>query len=163
MVYKLETIEHYFYNIITQKYYMVENGLSLSIKQQKLILFLTSLIKSDKDYPYKHNPLEYEFEACDYYSLLGIDYSSDSENYLHDICETLQSLYDKRVTVTITKGITIYISLIDGVEFNSLNSIVKVNFNPSLAPSLFKVIENIGREELLISFLKLNIKQESSN
>lgn len=118
----------------------------LTLTEQKTINFLVSLIKPQKNCT-DIQPLEYEFEIQDYCKICGIDYSN-GKNY-KTVRNTLKSLRDKSVIVTLADGTETSVSWLNKFWSNKGRGWAKIRFDEDIAPYLFELCNNTTRYELL--------------
>lgn len=118
----------------------------LSLVEQKTINFLISLIKPKKN-DFDIQPLEYEFEIQNYCKICGIDYNQGT-NYKM-VRDTLKSLRDKSVIMTLPDGTDTSVSWINKFWSNKGSGRAKIRFDEDIAPYLFDLLENTTRFELL--------------
>lgn len=118
----------------------------LTLTEQKTINFLVSLIKPQKDCT-DIQPLEYEFEIMDYCKICGIDYKQ-GKNYKM-VRDTLKSLRDKSVIVTLADGTETSVSWLNKFWSNKGRGWAKIRFDEDIAPYLFEICNNTTRYELL--------------
>lgn len=118
----------------------------LTLTEQKTINFLVSLIKPKKDCT-DSEPLEYGFEIMDYCKICGIDYQQ-GKNYT-TVRNTLKSLRDKSVVVTLADGTETSVSWLNKFWSNKRSGWVKIRFDEDIAPYLFEICNNTTRYELL--------------
>lgn len=116
----------------------------LSLVEQKTINFLISLIKPQKD-GIDIQSLEYEFEIQQYCKICGIDYNQGT-NYKM-VRDTLKSLRDKSVIVTLADGTNTSVSWLN--KFWCRRGWAKIRFDEDMAPYLFEQCNNTTRFELL--------------
>lgn len=127
---------------------------SLSVVEQKTIDFLVSLIKPKVD-PSDIQPLEYEFDIQTYCKICGIDYEN-GKNYKM-VRDTLKSLRDKSMILTLPTGTQTSVSWIQKFWSNKGSGKAKVRFDEDIVPYLFEICENTTRFELL-NVLPMNSK-----
>lgn len=118
----------------------------LTLVEQKTINFLVSLIKPQKDCT-DIQSLEYEFEIQQYCKICGIDYSNGT-NYKM-VRDTLKSLRDKSVIVTLADGTDTSVSWLNKFWSNKGRGWAKIRFDEDIAPYLFELCNNTTRYELL--------------
>lgn len=118
----------------------------LSLVEQKTINFLVSLIKPKKDCT-DLQPLEYTFEISQYCKICGIDYAN-GKNY-KQVRDTLKSLRDKSVIVTLSNGMETSVSWLNKFWSNKGTGQAKIRFDEDMAPYLFELCNNTTRYELL--------------
>lgn len=118
----------------------------LSVTEQKTVAFLVSLIKPRENI-LDVQPLEYEFEIQDYCRICGIDYSQ-GKNYKM-VRDTLKSLRDKSVNVTLPNGTDTCVSWINKYWSSKGSGKAKIRFDEDMAPYLLELCENTTRYELL--------------
>lgn len=119
---------------------------SLSLVEQKTVNFLVSLIKPKLNLT-DIQPLEYEFDIQAYCKICGIDYDS-GKNYKM-VRDTLKSLRDKSMILTLPNGTETSVSWVQKFWSNKGSGKAKVRFDEDIAPYLFEICENTTRFELL--------------
>lgn len=120
---------------------------SLSLVEQKTINFLISLVKPKNSYATHIQPFEYEFQIQDYCKICGIDYQN-GKNYKM-VRDTLKSLRDKSVVMTLPDGTETSVSWIQKFWSNKGNGKVKIRFDEDISPYIFNLYDNTTRFELL--------------
>lgn len=129
-------------NDIVQK-----SKISLSAVELKTVNFLVSLIKPKEAYPDQVQPLEYEFEIQDYCKICNIDYNQ-GKNY-QMVRDTLKSLRDKSVNVTLPNGTDTPVSWVNKYWSNKGSGKARIRFDDDMAPYLFDLDKNTTRFQLL--------------
>lgn len=120
---------------------------NLSLVEQKTINYLVSLIKPADKCPDGKQPIEYEFEIIDYCKTCGIDYDN-GKNYI-TVKNTLKSLRDKSVYMSVPGGGEVTVSWLIKVFTNKRTGRARIWFDPELTPYIFELRENTTRFELL--------------
>ena len=144
---KIKTLESQCYKVVKHNDIIQKSKFRLSAPEQKTVAFLVSLIKPKEEYPNGIQPIDYEFEIQDYCKVCGIDYKS-GENYKM-VRETLKSLRNKSVDVTLPNGTDTSISWINKYWSNKGTGKAKIRFDEDMAPFIFDVRDRTTRYELL--------------
>lgn len=113
---------------------------SLSLQQQRIVLFLISLI-SDGDYAFK----EYEFDLNDFCMLCGIDYRN-GKNHIN-LKNALQAISDKSVWVDIDGEETL-VRWLEKPKINRKTRRIKVRLDSDMMPYLLQLRRNFTMYEL---------------
>lgn len=113
---------------------------SLSLQQQRIVLFLISLI-SDGDYAFK----EYEFDLNDFCRLCGIDYRN-GKNHIN-LKNALQAISDKSVWVDIDGEETL-VRWLEKPKINRKTRRIKVRLDSDMMPYLLQLRRNFTKYEL---------------
>lgn len=113
---------------------------SLSLQQQRIVLFLISLI-SEGDYSFK----EYEFDLNDFCMLCGIDYKN-GKNHIN-LKNALQAISDKSVWVDIDGEETL-VRWLEKPKINRKTRRIKVRLDSDMMPFLLQLRRNFTSYEL---------------
>lgn len=144
---KIKTLESQHYKVVKHNDIIQKSKYKLSVTEQKTVAFMVSLIKPKEEYPNQIQPIEYEFEIQDYCKVCDIDYDS-GKNY-KTVRDTLKSLRDKSVNVTLPDGTDTCVSWINKYWSNKGTGKAKIRFDEDMAPYIFNVRESTTRYELL--------------
>jgi plasmid replication initiation protein len=114
----------------------------LSLQEQKIILYLISKIKP-KDMHLK----EHVFEIADFCNVCGIDAGSGT-NY-KNIKQTLKSLRDRSVWITLDDGSETTLAWIDKITISHCSGAVSIKIDEMMKPYLLQLQDNYTQYELL--------------
>lgn len=135
------------YKVVKHNDIIQKSRFKLSTVEQKTVAFLVSLIKPKEEYPNGIQPIEYEFEIQDYCKVCGIDYKQGN-NYKM-VRDTLKSLRDKSVIVTLPNGTDTPVSWITKFWSNKGNGKAKIRFDDDMAPYIFDLCDRRTQFDLL--------------
>lgn len=121
---------------------------SLTLTEQRIILYLISKIK-----PNDRDLLEYEFNIKDFCEVCGIDYI----NNLSQLKETIKSLRDKSIWITLPNGAETLVSWIEKPYLYQNSGNIKIRLDRDMIPYLLQLKENFTKYEL-IAILALKSK-----
>lgn len=144
---KIKTLESQNYKVVKHNDIIQKSKYKLSAAEQKTVAFLVSLIKPKEEYTNQIQPIEYEFEIQDYCKICDIDYANGT-NYKM-VRDTLKSLRDKSINVTLPNGTDTCVSWINKYWSNKGTGKAKIRFDEDMAPYIFDVSERTTRYELL--------------
>ena len=122
-------------NLITKSRY------SLSLQQQKVLLFLISQIKPEDDY----NTI-YELKISDFSTVCG--YVEDSGYYYQSIKDDIKKLRDLSFWIEVDKDKEILLSWLNMVELNKNSGTIRISFHYSVSPYLFALREQYTQYNL---------------
>lgn len=115
---------------------------SLSIQQQKIVLYLISQISiSDTDFKL------YEFNIVDFCKICGIDYDN-GKNY-RDIKAAIKDIADKSVWVKLDGGRETLVRWIEKPYINQKSGIIQIRLDNDMKPFLLQLQRDFTRYELL--------------
>jgi len=114
----------------------------LTLQEQKIILYLISLIKPSDD-----NFLYQDFSIAEFCKICGIDYGN-GKNY-KNVKEAIKTLSDKSVWLTNSFGTEMLIRWINKAWINKKSGIVKLRLDDDLSPYLLQLRERFTCYELL--------------
>lgn len=143
---RIEVLESRNNKIVKHNDLVQKSRFSLSLTEQKTVNFLISLIKPKKNICDVQS-LEYNFDIQTYCKICGIDYANGT-NYKM-VRDTLKSLRDKSVIMTLPDGTETSVSWVQKFWSNKGTGRAKVRFDEDIAPYLFELCENTTRFELL--------------
>lgn len=143
----IKILERRCYKVVKHNDIIQKTKFKMSAIEQKTVAFLISLIKPKEFYSDGKQPLEYEFDIKDYCKICGIDYEG-GKNY-RTVRETLKSLRDRSINVTLPDGADTSISWINKYWTHKGTGRAKIRFDDDMAPYLFELRENTTRYELL--------------
>lgn len=112
---------------------------TLSVQQQKIILYLISKIK-----PIDEDLIEYEFDLLDLCDLCGIEHHG--QNY-KNFKDSIQKLHDSSFWIE-TETEDILISWVNFVRINRQTNTVQLRLDPKLKPFLLQLKEQFTAYEL---------------
>lgn len=144
---QIKVLESQKYKVVKHNDIVQKSRFTLTLTEQKTVNFLVSLIKPKEEYPNQIQPLEYEFEIQDYCKICDIDYCA-GKNYKM-VRDTLKSLRDKSMIVTLPDGTDTTVSWVAKAWTNKGSGKAKVRFDEDIAPYLFDLCNNTTRFELL--------------
>lgn len=121
---------------------------SLTLKEQRIVLYLISKIK-----PKDTDLLEYDFNIKDFCEVCGIDYI----NNLTQLKETIKSLRDKSIWITLPDGAETTVSWIEKPYLYKNSGNLKIRLDRDMMPYLLQLKENFTQYEL-IAILALKSK-----
>lgn len=127
---------------------------SLSVKEEKTLEFLISLIKPPTNEA-EIQPLEYEFEIQDFCKICGID-ENNGNNYIRTK-QTLKSLSDKSFWLKEEDGSEVLVRWLIKVKTNKKSGKAIIEFDRDLIPYLLNLGSNTTRFQL-INILPLESK-----
>lgn len=115
---------------------------SLSLQQQKIILYLISQIQP-RDEEFK----QYEFSIPDFCKTCGIDDTS-GKNY-KSLKQALKDIRDKSLWITLPDGRETIVSWIEKAYINSKSGTVQVKLDEDMKPFLLQLKSNFTQYELI--------------
>ncbi len=115
---------------------------SLSIQQQKVVLYLISQIT-----PYDDDFKLYEFSIPEFCKVCGIDYDN-GKNYIN-LRDTIKEIADKSVWITLDNGEQTLLRWIERPYINEGTGIIRVKLDEFMKPYLLQLKENFTQYELL--------------
>lgn len=114
---------------------------SLTVQQQKIILYLISKIKyGDADFT------EYEFDIKTFCRVCGL--YDDSGKYYTELKKQVKSIRDKSIWMEVTEGEEILISWLEGVRISCNSGKIRIRFNEDMKPFLFQLKNNFTKYEI---------------
>lgn len=133
-----------------------QSRFSLSVEQQRIVLYLISQIQ-----PWDDDFKLYEFDVADFCKIIGIDYSNN--NNLEYLQSTIQTLADKSLWIKIGEGKTALVRWIDKAIFdnsiNAKNGKLQLRLDQDMKPFLLQLKKNYTKYEL---FWTLGFKSKYS-
>jgi len=115
---------------------------SLTLQEQKIILYLISKIKPD-DEDFIHQV----FSVVEFCKVCGIDYDSGG-NY-KAVKDTIRALSDKSVWLTLETGTETLVRWINKAWINKMSGIVKLRLDDDMRPYLLQLKQRFTQYELL--------------
>lgn len=117
---------------------------SLSLQQQKIILYLISQI-SPQDEEFK----QYEFSIPEFCRVCGIETES-GKNY-SDLKSAIKDIRDKSIWVTMPDGLESLIAWIEKAKINPGSGSVTIRLDDDMKPFLLQLRENYTQYELIFT------------
>lgn len=114
---------------------------SLSLQEQKVILYLISQIKPD-DEDFIHR----DFSISDFCKVCGIDYDN-GKNY-KNVKDTIKGLRDKSVWVTLDSGVETTVSWINKAWIEENSGLIKMRLDDDMKPYLLQLRARFTQYEL---------------
>ena len=115
---------------------------SLSIQQQKIVLFLISQVSQfDTDFRL------YEFSIVDFCKVCGMDYES-GQNY-KNIKDAIQDIANKSIWVQLNEDEETLLRWIEKPYINKKSGTIKIRLDEDMKPFLLQLKENFTQYELL--------------
>lgn len=139
---KNEITEAQNYRVVKSNDLIQKSRFSLSLQEQKIILYLISKIKPEDMELYEHS-----FDIRDFCHVCGLDYDN-GKNY-KNIKDTLKTLRDKSIWVEIEKGTETTLAWISSVSITKKSGIVKIKLDDMMKPYLIQLQEKFTQFELL--------------
>ena len=115
---------------------------SLSLQQQKIILYLISQIT-----PYDEDFKVFEFSHIEFCKACGID-DKNGKNY-RNVKNTIRALQEETIQIDLANGCNTTVSWIESPEINSGSGTIRVRFCKDLKPFLLQMRENFTSYELI--------------
>jgi plasmid replication initiation protein len=114
----------------------------MDLQEQKIILYMISRIKpNDKDFK------EQVFSVAEFCRVCGLD-SDSGGNYAY-IKNTLKTLRDRSVWVTLDDGSETTLAWVNSVTINKQSGFIKLTLDEKMKPYLLELKENFTRYELV--------------
>ena len=139
---KPEITEAQSYKVVKSNDLIQKSRFSLSLQEQKIILYLISKIKPE-DMELK----EYNFEIMDFCRVCGLD-DSNGANYKY-IKQTLKDLRDKSIWVEMEDSTETTLAWIDKVTMAKRSGTVRIKLDDMMKPYLIQLQERFTQFELL--------------
>lgn len=130
------------YKIIKSNDLIQQSRFSLSLQEQKIILYLISKIK-----PEDMDLEEYEFQIQDFCFICGLD-KNNGANYKY-IKQTLKGLRDKSIWITRNDGAQVTLGWISKVVINPGSGNVLIKLDDDMKPYLVQLQKRYTSYELL--------------
>jgi len=130
------------YKIIKSNDLIQQSRFSLSLQEQRVILYLISKIK-----PEDTKLTDYEFKIQDFCTLCGID-NANGANYKY-IKQTLKGLRDKSIWLTRSDGAQVTLGWVSKVTINPGSGTVIIKLDDDMKPYLLQLKERFTSYELL--------------
>lgn len=130
-----------FMKVVKANELIQQSRFSLTMQEQKIILYLISKIKP-KDMEFK----EHTFDIGEFCDVCGLD-STNGANYVY-MKQTLKNLRDKSIWVTLPDGAETVIAWIDGVTMRKNDGEVDIKINDKMKPYLLQLQNNFTQYEL---------------
>lgn len=129
------------YSLVVKSNEMIrKNRYSLSLTEQRIILYLISRIK-----PTDTELFEYEFDIKDFCEVCGIDYI----NNLTQLKETIKALRDKSFWLKLPNGVETTCGWINKATLIENSGIGKIELDKDLVPYLLQLRDNFTKYELI--------------
>ena len=120
------------YFVVKDNQLITKSRYSLSLQQQKILLYFISRIK-----PTDEEGSMYEIEIKDFIKVCG--YYDENGAYYPLIKKDVKELADTSSWIEIEKGKEILFRWIDRAEINKQKGLIRVSFHSSVAPYLFEL------------------------
>ena len=130
------------YKVVKSNDLIQKSRFNLSLQEQKIILYLISKVK-----PEDTELKEYIFEIRDFCKICGLE--TDSGKNYKDIKQTLKSLRDKSIWITLEDGSETTLSWIDKITINKNNGSIKIKIDDMMKPYLIHLQRHFTSYELL--------------
>jgi len=130
------------YKVVKANDLIQKSRFNLKVQEQKILLYLISKIKPD-DIELK----EHTFKIQDFCVVCGLDYDNGA-NYNY-IKQTLKSLRDKSIWVTLENGSETTLAWLDYVTIEKNNGTVKIKIYDRMKPYLLHLKERYTQYEIL--------------
>lgn len=130
------------YKVVKSNDLIQKSRFNLSLQEQKIILYLISKVK-----PEDTELKEYIFEIRDFCKICGLEMDS-GKNY-KDIKQTLKSLRDKSIWITLEDGSETTLSWIDKITINKNSGSIKIKIDDMMKPYLIHLQKHFTSYELL--------------
>lgn len=115
---------------------------SLSLQQQKIILYLIAQIKeTDEDFQF------YDFDIREFCATCGLDF--DSGNNYAEIKQQVQDIRDKSIWITTPDGSETTVSWIEKARINKGNGTIQIRLDNDMKPYLLQLKSNFTKYELV--------------
>lgn len=114
---------------------------SLTVQQQRVILYLISKIGPDDD-----DFREHEFDIKDFCQVCGI-YDESGKHYA-ELKRQVKAIRDKSMWIEISEGEETLLSWIDGARISRNSGKIKVRLNEDMKPYLLQLRENFTKYEI---------------
>lgn len=123
---------------------------SLSLQQQKIVLYLISQIN-----PFDDDFKLYAFSIADFCKICGIDYDS-GKNY-SDLKAAIKEISDKSLWVTLENGSETLVRWIEKPYINKQSGLIEIKLDRDMKPFLLQLKSNFTKYEL---YWTLNFKSK---
>lgn len=130
------------YKVVKSNDLIQKSRFNLSLQEQKIILYLISKVK-----PEDTELKEYIFEIRDFCKICGLE--TDSGKNYKDIKQTLKSLRDKSIWITLEDGSETTLSWIDKITINKNSGSIKIKIDDMMKPYLIHLQRHFTSYELL--------------
>lgn len=143
MARKQETLSEVRDHLVVKRNDLIQKSRhQLDLQEQKIILYMISKIKpSDKDF------IEQNFSVAEFCKLCGLD-ENNGGNYAY-IKNTLKTLSDKSIWVTLEDGSETIFRWLNDVTINKRSGFIKLKHDEKLKPYLLDLQENFTRYNLI--------------
>lgn len=115
---------------------------SLSLQQQKIVLYLISQIT-----PYDDDFKLYEFSIIEFCKVCGIDYDN-GKNYI-DLKNAIKEIADKSLWITLSEDKETLVRWIEKPYINPKEGIIKIRIDKDMKPFLLHLKQNFTTYELV--------------
>lgn len=129
------------YLVVKDTQLITKSRYSLSLQQQKILLYFISRIKPDDE-----DNTMYELSIKDFAKICG--YVEDSGFYYQTIKADIKELHDKSSWIEMENGKEVLFSWIDRAEINKGKGTIRVSFHYTVAPYLFELRERYTKYSL---------------
>lgn len=146
---KIEILKQREYLVVKGNDLIQKNRFELSLREQKTVAFICSLIKPtiaagmDINIPYQ---LEYDFKIRDYCKVCGIDCRSGK--HYAEIKATLKGLRDRSMWLTLEDGSETLVGWLSKVTLNKKSGFIHLCVDEQLAPYLFDLKQKFTQYQL---------------
>lgn len=140
------------FKIVKSNDFIQKSRFSLTVQEQKIILYLISKIRPE-DMELK----QHAFEIKDFCIICGLD-ALNGANYKY-IKQTLKNLRDKSMWLTLENGSEILLAWLDYIIINKDSGSVNIKINDVMKPYLLQLQERFTQYEL---FYTLAMKSQYS-
>lgn len=128
------------YVVAKDNWIITRSRFSLTLQQQKILLYLISRIK-----PTDEIGTIYELPISDFKKVCGYD----NDYYYKAIKDDIKKLHDTSSWIEIEKGREVLFSWIDKAEINRNSGVIKIAFHSTVSPYLFELREKYTQYNLL--------------
>lgn len=139
---KLDLIEARERTIVKANALIQQSRFSLSVVQQKIVLYLISRIKPDDD-----DFQLYEFGIADFCRICGIDYDN-GKNYI-SLKAAIKAIADKSMWIKLPDGRETLVRWIERPYINDGSGMIQIKLDKEMKPYLLRLKENFTRYELV--------------
>ena len=130
------------YKVVKSNDLIQKSRFQLALQEQKIILYMISKIKpEDEDF------ILQDFSVAEFCKVCGID-STSGGNYKY-VKDTIKSLADKSLWLTLDSGTETLVRWINKAWINKKSGIVKIRLDDDMKPYLLQLQERFTQYELL--------------
>lgn len=131
------------HNLVVKANELIQKSrFSLSVQQQKIVLYLISQISPDDD-EFKL----YDFNILEFCRVCGIDWRSGK--HYTELKEAIKEVADKSMWIRLEKGGETLVRWIDKPYINDKSGIIQIKLDNDLKPYLLQLKSNFTQYELL--------------